>query len=240
MNAISMRCLAVRLFIPVSWRISRRRIAASLRRFSEVEADSAWQMLVALDNVTDPEFRVVLFNNALEEVHHSYIFRGIARQYEDQLASEPTEERHQLFDPRQGLVKFEACHFVGEADVFRDFLAYASASPHADIRQTFMAIRGDEEEHQRLAYAELVRQCGSVAGARRLIWKVRLRRAWEGWVRGCKKFGDCLSFLLLMGIYFSLGTLLAPACRARLRSNGAAERRPVAADEQRSAEPVTS
>jgi hypothetical protein len=240
MNAISIRCLAVRLFIPVSWRISRQRIAASLRRFSQVEADSAWQMLVALDSVTDPEFRAELFNNALEEVHHSYIFRNIARQYEDRLTSEAPEERRQLFDPKQGLVKFEAYHYVGEADVFRDFLSYALASPHADIHETFMAIRGDEEEHQKLAYAELVRQCGSIGAARRLIWKVRLHRAWDAWVRGSKKFGDLLSLSLLMGIYFTLGMLLAPACRNRLRSEGAGEKQAAAVDQVESIEPAVS
>lgn len=240
MNAISLRCLAVRLSIPISWRISRQRIAASLWRFSEVEADSAWQMLVALEKVDDPEFRAELFNNALEEVHHSYIFSRIARKYEDHLVCRPAEERRQLWDPKQGLVNFEAYHYVGEADVFRDFLAYADASPHPDIRETFMAIRGDEEEHQKLAYAELVHQCGSVGAARRLILKVRLRRAWEGWVRASKKIGDFFSSVFLMAIYFSFGMLLAPACKAHLRSQRPAEKMPSPVGEERPAEAAVS
>jgi hypothetical protein len=236
MNFPSLRRIAVRVFIPINWRISRQRIALSLRRFSEVEADSAWQMLAALDNVTDPDFRAELFNNALEEVHHAYLFSGLARKYEERLTGSAPQERRQLFNPMEGLVTFEAHHFVGESDVYCDFLAYAAASPYVDIRERFMAIRGDEEEHQKLAYAELVRQCGSDGAARRLIMKVRLGRAWEGWVRASKKVGDLFSTAVLMGIYFTFGMLLAPACKARMRFEPPIEMEPAVIEEENRAE----
>jgi rubrerythrin len=240
MSSISIRRLAIRLFIPISWRISRQRIAKSLRRFSEVEADSAWQMLAALDGVADPEFRAQLFNNALEEVHHSYIFRNLARKYEEQLISPSPQERRRLFDPRQGLVMFEAYRFVGESDVYRDFLAYAEAAPYQDIRDTFIAIRGDEEEHQKLAYAKLDRLCGSTTATRRLILKVRLRRAWDSWIRASKKIGDFFFSLILLAIYFTLGMLSAPFCKARLRADPAFQHRQIPADEEESPEPAIS
>jgi len=216
MRQLPWRCLAIRFLIPLSWRNRRDRIARSLNRFSEVEADSAWQMLQALERVDDEHFRVELFNNALEEVHHAAVFRRLARSYQDELTAQTSEERCQLFDASKGLIHFEAHHFVGEADVYRQFLSYAHAAGHDDIRETFMEIRGDEEEHQRLAHEQLVEMCGSDRGARRLIRRVRLGRAYESWMRSSKGLSTMVSSAVLQLIYWLFAPVLAPACRRRL------------------------
>jgi carbamoyltransferase len=212
-----LRRLAVRCFLPLSWRLSRRRVASSLERFSQVEADGAWQMLQALRGVDDPQFRVELFNNALEEVHHAALFARVARSYADTLAPYAHRERRQLFDPHAGLAAFEAVHFVGEVDVYDQFLTYAAASPYEDIKATFLQIRGDEADHQRLAYDQLAKMLGSEETLRRMIRAVRRARAYEQWGRLLQGVGGAMSTTLSAALYGALGSLLFLPCRRRLR-----------------------
>jgi hypothetical protein len=79
--------------------------------------------------------------------------------------------------------QFEAYHFVGENDVYSQFLAYARATCLEPVRQAFLKIRGNEDEHQKMAYEELVKLVGSEAQARMLIRRVRLTRLYEAWGR---------------------------------------------------------
>ena len=58
------RRAAIRVLMWSSWRISARRVADSMHRFSTVEADSAWQFLQALGAADDPVYRAEIFNNA--------------------------------------------------------------------------------------------------------------------------------------------------------------------------------
>jgi hypothetical protein len=212
-----LRHAAVRLLIPLCWRLSRRRIAASLERFSQVEADSGWQMLQALEAVDDPHARAALFNNALEEVHHAAIFADLARSYADALIQPTTPARKRLYDPNTGLIPFEAYHFVGEVDVYDQFLTYAKASPIGEISDAFLRIRGDEAEHQKLAYEQLVAMVGSERRIRRLIQRVRLERTWDEWERFARVLGDVTCLAVLSVIYALFAPFVFLACRRRLR-----------------------
>jgi hypothetical protein len=220
MTYSSLRKLAVRLLTPLSWRASDQRMAKSLYRFSQVEADSAWQMLQALNATTDRDFKAALFNNALEEVHHAALFSGLAREFSSIPPSFEAPRRHQIYNPEAGLPEFEAFHFVGEAEVYDQFYAYASAAHRPIVREMFMRIRGDEEEHQKLAYRELTRLCGSEGGARRMIRRVRRQRLYEAWVRLSKAMGDVTSSVLLNVLFFLTAPFFAPACRRRLSDTG--------------------
>ncbi len=211
--------LAIRTITPLSWRWSRRRLASSLHRFSLVEADSAWQMLDALDAVEDPVFRVKLFNNALEEVRHAELFGKLAASYSSlplPLAGPP---RKPLFNPKRGLAHFEAHHFIGEADVYAQFLAYAKSASSGPLRETFLAIRGDEEHHRELAYAELRQLVGSERETRKLILRIRLVRLYEAWLRLGKNMARVWSATLLSLLYLVSGPVLGPLCRKRLTQN---------------------
>lgn len=215
MTALSRR-MAIRFVTPLSWRASPERLARSLQRFSEVEADSAWQMLQALDAVDDVRFKVGLFNNALEELHHAGIFARLARQHADRPPSADTPGRTQIYDPGRGLPDFGARMFVGEADVYAEFLDYATAAPQDSVRSAFLEIRGDEEDHQDLAYDELVKMVGSRAEAARMIRRVRRERRFEAWTRFGKAVGEITSSLLLSVAYLLFGPFVSRACRRRL------------------------
>jgi hypothetical protein len=212
-----LRKILIRCVTPISWR-SRRRLARSLQRFAETEADSAWQMLQALNAIETVESKGKLFNNALEEVRHAEIFSNLARRYSDFPTARPTPQRLRLFDPAKGVTHFEAYHFVGEVEVFEQFLAYAQAAPHADVRETFLQIRGDEEEHQKLAYAELGALAGSEHEARKLIRAVVFSRCWNELVRFGEAVGHGVANMLFSLVYWLAAPFFFASCRRRLNA----------------------
>jgi hypothetical protein len=211
-----LRKLAIHTVTAISWRSSRTRLAEALHRFSLVEADSAWQMLQALNDVEDPVFQAKLFRNAIEEAHHAERFRVLANRYAKVPLSSEGRARQKLYDPSCGLAAFEASHFRGEAKVFADFLAYSRAVGDDETKNMFLEIRGDEGEHQKLALAELVRLTGSPRAARMLLWRVRLKSGWDAWIRLAESIGDTLSSIVLGAIYFVAGPILFGLCRARI------------------------
>jgi hypothetical protein len=208
--------LAIRSVTPVSWHHSTARLGKSLQRFSQVEADSAWQMLQALEACDDPSFQVKLFNNALEEVHHAALFAGVAHHFSSSPLPLTAQHRHAIYDRQRGLTEFEAYHFVGEADVYKQFFSYAKAAQVDRIRELFLQIRGDEDEHQKLAYAELIKLTGSKWRTRRLIARVRLKRAYDAWLRIGRAMGDFVATTLLTVIYFVAAPIFTRTCQRRL------------------------
>jgi hypothetical protein len=215
-----LRKIAVRSLTPLSWRASNDRLSRSLYRFSQVEADSAWQMLQALDATDDRDFKAELFNNALEEVHHASLFGKLAREFSSIPPTFAAPRREQIYDTEAGLPEFEAFHFVGETEVYEQFLSYAFAAHRDRVRETFLAIRGDEEEHQKLAYRELTRLAGSERGARRLIRRVRLKRLYASWLRISEGIGNFTSSVLLNVLFFLVAPIFGPLCRRRLGHGG--------------------
>jgi rubrerythrin len=206
--------LAIRTVTSSRWRGSNARLASSLERFADVEADSGWQMLRALDATSDPEFRTKLFNNAVEEMHHAELFRSVASELAPFPLPAARERRREIFTPKRGLPWFAAYHFTGENDVFHQFSAYADAAPpNSALRHTFLQIRGDEAQHRELAYRELCRLAASEAKAKALIRRVKGRRIFETW----KRFGEhtvaLFSSIILNVIYFIAGPLLASSAR---------------------------
>ena len=216
---IALRKAVIRMLTPWSWRVPDR-LAESLNRFSQIEADSAWQMLQALESVEDPTFKGKLFTNALEEVHHAAIFAELARDFAKFPLPLDSKRREQAFDPSGGLVKFEAFHYVGEFDVYNQFLTYAHAAPSPRVREAFLAIRGDEDEHQKLAYKELVRLTQSPQAARRLLRSVRFSRFRAACKRFSKALGDGISSLILSLLYLLVAPIVSFLCRRRLDQSG--------------------
>lgn len=208
--------LAIRAITALSWKLSSERLASSLQRFSQVEADSAWQMLQALEAVDDPVFQAKLFNNALEEVHHAAIFSKLAREHSSMPLPLVVPRRSAIYHPKRGLREFEAHHFLGEAAVYDQFFSYAKATSSESLRRAFFQIRGDEEAHQALAYAEIERMSGSRWRTSRLLAGIRLRRIYEAWVRFGRKVADLWLTVVLSGIYFAVGPVFGPLCRRRL------------------------
>lgn len=207
----------IRLCIPLSWSRGKEQVARSLRRFSTVEADSAWQMLQALRAVDDPELEVSLFENALEEVHHAYLFGQLARQYEHLPTAVDCQERSQIFDPSKGAAHFEAHHHVGEIDVYNQFGSYARAVGLPEIRELFERLVGDEAGHQEVAFRQLVVAAGSEAKARSLVRWAHVQRVLDALTRAGEAIGNVVSAVILSVLYLVFAPFALYWCRARFR-----------------------
>jgi rubrerythrin len=212
-----MKRFAISLLTPITFR-SRPRLCRILNRFATTEADSAWQLIRALDAIDDNELKSKLFHNAMEEMHHAELFGGLVAKYSDYPAPVAALPRRRLFDEAPSLAAFEAYHYVGEVDVYNQFLSYAKSAPPGLVRDTFLRIREDEDGHQDIAMAELSRLAGSNAKARALIRRVRLERAWESFTRTSKAIGDAVSTVLLSIIYVIFGAAFVIPCRRRFES----------------------
>ena len=214
-----MKTKIIRIVTPLTLR-SKRRVCQLLRRFAITEADSAWQLIQALNRIDDDELKARLFHNAMEELHHAELFGGLADQFSDHPPSAVVLPRRHLFAESPSPAAFEAYHYVGELDVFEQFEAYARAAPLGPIRDTFLAIRADESGHQLIAREALVRLAGSNAKAKRLVRSVRRQRLWDSLKRGANAIGDAVSVLLLTGIFSLFGPFVTFMCRRRLKAIG--------------------
>lgn len=229
------RRAAIRVLLPPLWRPSPDRMADRLASFAAIEADSAWQFLHALDAVADPERRVDLFNNALEEVHHAALFERAARAYATRPPAVAPDERVPIYDPAQGLLPFLAYAYVGEKDVLDQFEAYHAAVGPGAAREAFQSAMGDEADHVELAMALLRELFGSEAAIRAQVRRIRRRRAWESWLRFSKRLGEFSTGLLLSVVYFAFGPLGVLSARGRMNRarRSPATRRPIPATHPR-------
>ncbi|WP_316235392.1 MULTISPECIES: ferritin-like domain-containing protein [unclassified Bradyrhizobium] len=181
------------------------------------EADSAWQLIQALNQIHEPGLKARLFHNAMEEMNHAELFTRLADRFSVQVPHPATPPRRQLFADARSVAAFEAYHYVGELDVFEQFSAYARAAPPGPVRDTFLLIRADEEGHQLAARADLVQLAGSEAQATKLVRKVRLERFVEALSRGANAVGDVVSTLLLAGVFVLFGPFMVLRCRRKLK-----------------------
>ena len=217
--SMEFRRLAIRVLLPVSWRLFPRRIALNLHTFSRTEADTAFHMFQALPDLEDPEYRAKLFNNTLEEVNHAALFLALATKYADSPLPKVDRRHADLYSSLDDLTLFQTYHFVGETDVYNQFHAYAGAAPQEDVKKNFLRCRTDEEGHQALAMEQLVAHMGSERAAWQQIRRLRIRRVWYSWCRFFRGVADMASGLVLGLLYFAAGPFLFWACRRRLSSD---------------------
>ena len=212
-----LRKLAIRALTRLSWGRSSRRLAAGIHRFAQVEADSAWQLLQAIDATPSIALQARFFDNALEELEHAALFSRLARDREAVVRPLAAPRRRQIFDPARGLAAFSAYLYVSEGEVYEQFFSYARAASDDDVRRTFLAIRGDEGDHEAHAWQDLVALAQSEKRARRLARRARLSRLYDAWLRFAKALGAVPSFVILSAIYFISAPFLTWACRRLIR-----------------------
>ena len=203
------------LFRWSAWQ-SDTRLARLLNRFALVEADSAWQMLQAMEEVKDPEYRAELFNNALEEVHHAWLFKQQSNKYAQQPFVDAQNKRKRILGKNGDLLNFKVEHYLGEKDVYEQFLTYAPAVPHEEDRELFLEIRGDEEEHQRKARIKLLEELGSKAALQKKIIGQRLKKLYRGWIALGKGMGNLIFGVFLFLIYLIGGIFFKYYCKKSL------------------------
>lgn len=211
-----LRRVAIRHFLPLSWRLGDERVARSLQRFALVESDSAWQFLRALEVLEKPEHKAAMFHDALEEMSHAEGFARLAARYSPRPLPLPREARSPLIERPEQLGEFLAYIYVGERDVYDEFDDYARAARRPDIEAHLAAIQADEAGHHEDAERTVLNLVGSEARFVRLQRQARWRRFRESFMRVSTGIGHVVSTLLLGALYFAVGALLAVPARRRM------------------------
>ena len=220
------RRLAIRLLLPVSWRLFRCRRGETLHRFSVTEADSAWHFLNALSHVDQLAIRARLFNNALEETHHAALFSQAAKDEAQAPIRLPITERDTIYDPQRGLQHFYAFVYVGERDVYDQFDAYASAVGAGSVSGIFSQLKEDEDGHMQFAEQRLESMDLNRSTVLSQVRAIRRRRQWESWGRGLRRVADLTTTLFLSVLYLILGGLdIASYSRAQAAARSATQGR---------------
>lgn len=213
-----LRNLIDQLLVYLLWRTSKRRIARGLLRFSVTEADSAWQIMHALDTVDNPVLRAKLFENILEEVHHSSEFEKVSSLFSDTLLLKSTLEREPLFNVKEGLESFLIYVHVGEKDVYEQFLVYEKCIGVKEVQNVIKNIIQDERGHVAFTNKILLNSLTSKKQIRRKIQKIRFKRTYESWLRLSKLLGEG-TFEIVLSIIYYLCFIFIFTCRKRLRKS---------------------
>lgn len=210
-----LRAQTISWITPIIWRRSERRLAMALKRFSHVEYDSGWQALRVMAVREDPEHQAELLLTALEEFHHSALFRHLAEKRPVK-APDLQLERQSIWDETPEIDHFLAAQFIGETSVHDEFMMYEKATRHSEISSTFRDIRLDEAKHVKDVYNNLVAEIGSEKRAHRLICQVRRSHDWRAVSKALEPIGATVSNLLVLVLYFGIGLFLWPFARRRL------------------------
>ncbi len=212
------------IFLPRSWSTSRKRTASALLRFQSTEIDSAWQNLYILNNAQhDPRYCAKMFQHVLEEIHHAALFSNLAKNYSDDLLPIPSAERDPLYlnglDNQRALKNFFTYEYIGEADVSHQFSTYERAAPFDDIKKVFGRLRIDEMGHVRYTKSVFYELVSNRWERFTLLFKIRLKRAYETWLRLGNTIGIIPSEVLLRIVYFTFGWSIARQAKERLEQN---------------------
>jgi hypothetical protein len=208
--------LYIRLTVSVGWSVAPRRIPEVIRGFQATEADGVWHLYQGLRKIPDPRQRAVVFGHCLEEESHADAFARTYAQYEDRAFTPVVFERKPLYSSGQPLWKTFAFVHVGEVDATQRFRLLASALPSGALKDCLRTVVTDEEGHVDLTMNMLLDMGASRPAIRVEMMRVRLRRAWQAWLRAGKGAVDSLATGLLSVAYFAFGLLLRGPARRRL------------------------
>lgn len=213
---VLLRRIIIRLFLPITWRLFKRRPAHALLDFAATEADSGWQFLRAIERLPNAEHRAMLFHNVLEEKEHASEFQALVDGLPGGDAERPSAARNALIDDDENLAAFLAYVYAGELDISQEFSAYAKAVPVPAAQRLFDQIQEDEDGHQDSLWETLITETGDRKEADRLVKKARRRRMWRAWMKFWKRVGDRFMGLWLTLVYAIFGLLLLVAARRRM------------------------
>jgi len=203
-----------RLLRPVHrwvWGDFDRRVR-KLLAFAEVEGDGGRDILRAAEVTPDPLLRRLYLEHAIDELHHSDLFRlrGAA------LLQERATRRDVLFNmsPLPGGHGLDDLRIDGEPDyrllAFLHVAEKAAAGRFAiykDVvdddpptREIFEEILRDEVFHMNYTYTQLARV--APRSFRRQVWRARASRLWNRYLRVAAALANVIGAAVLTIIYF--------------------------------------
>lgn len=206
--------LKVGLSVRFGWRLPGR-LAQAVRGFQSTEADGVWHLHHGLRRLTDARQRASVFLHALEEESHADRFVSVYERVSDDVFVPEHFEREPL---AAGPVwKTFAYVHVGEEEATTRFRLIRDATAPGPLKDALGKIVGDEEGHVDLTHQMLLKLGATEAQIRREVLAIRLRRAWERWLRVGKRSADFVATVLLSALYYLTGPFVFLAARRRLR-----------------------
>ena len=207
LNSLDRR--TVRLVLRLKWKHSQKAVAERIRAFEATEDDSAWQLLYACGRIENPKVKAQLFMQAMEEMHHAEVFRGLYEESSGSKLRKMSVPRKAIFQEGAAWKLFAYCA-VGEASAARRFQHIADGLPAGPFQSSLRKILKEEEGHVELA-ADLGSLTGKTDGEiKRELARVKLVRAWESWLRLGRNLTNFMSRSLLSITYFGMGWWLKP------------------------------
>ena len=204
-----MRAFLIKYFTRASWGSNPRRLALSLHRFSQVEADSGWQALNLLYRTDDVDLQAELFKIAVEEAEHAELFRNLAQKIDPQArAFLAQRERMDLYAAYGSVLKTLADISVSEMAVHDEFDKYGKATDNADVKALFEKIKEDEADHGNDTFDTLRRVAGDEKSFRSALRSASHQRMWRNYGFVSKGFGNFMMSILTSLFYWSLGFLV--------------------------------
>lgn len=193
-------------------------VAEVIRGFQATESDGVWHLHRGIRKVESPRERAIVFGHCLEEEAHADAFADTYGRVTDGVFRPVHFERQDLDSRQSPAWKTFAYVHVGEIDATQRFRVLAETLPPGALRSCLETVVGDEEGHVDLTFGMLERLGAAPAAIRREVRRVRLRRAWEAWLRLGRGAIDRLATAALSLAYFAAGPLLASAARRKLAS----------------------
>lgn len=207
------------------WSTPERR-ARKLLQFAEVEANGSRDLLRAAERTNDPSLRQRFLAHSQDEARHARLFRTRGL---DLCVTAPTSRSGSALSDwvapgEKGLEDVQiddastasllAFIHLSESAAARDFAEYRHVL-RADPKTSavFEQILADEEFHMRYSLKELNRV--APGRSRFLLWKTRLRRLWNAYLRLAMAFAGAIAAILLTVQYF---VLLPPFALAAKRA----------------------
>ena len=178
-----------------------------LKEFSDVEADSAWQYMQAIQFADNPQLRLTLFNNVLEERNHADIFFQLHQTFKTANVSGNSKRRQPLINSVEEISDFLAVVHVGESSVHEKFVRYANKAQNKKISEAFQRISEDEEGHGSETLDHLKIITGDNKKAGRKVAKAKIKQHIETFGRHSTKIGDVIFSSLLALVFFAFGLI---------------------------------
>jgi rubrerythrin len=207
--------LKIGLAVRFGWRRPGRQ-ADAIRGFQATEADGVWHLARGLRRVDDPKQRAILFTHLLEEEAHAEAFSKAYAHYGERPLAPPSYERTDLYGAKEPLWKLLAFVHVGEEDATQRFRLLRDALEEGVLKQTLERVVSDEEGHVGLTHRMLLKMGAKEPEIRGEVRRVRLKRAWEAWLRSGKRVVDLAASLLLGVAYHLVGPFVGGLARRRL------------------------
>lgn len=200
------RPLLIKSLTRFSWSINRRRLASSVRRFADVEADSGWQALQLVRRCEAPELRGELLEMALEESAHARLFRNCALEFDPAVDQFWVPAgRKSLYTDKGGVLLALAEMMVSEKAVYKEFDAYLAASNDPRLSKVFETVRADEVSHGSTIDELLLRLAPDRRHLDRVTRRARLKRTLALVSAAAKAVAEAVIKALLGFLYLVFG-----------------------------------